>query len=121
MALFKGHVIKRKKLGNEIVLNRCFPWFLVSYWAIRSSSNNAELRYSFLKSNIGFPMFSPSIVSSLLTFIINGSIHSMNREHDRASPCFTDCSMSILSVLYPFTNISALRFLFRSLTQLKSG
>ena len=36
------------------------------------------------------PMFNPSISLSPFTFLINGSMHSMNSEHDSASPCFTD-------------------------------
>ena len=33
--------------------------------------------------NSGCRSFSPSIVSSLLTFLISGSRHSMNSEHDK--------------------------------------
>ena len=46
------------------------------------------------------PMFSPSISLSPFTFLISGSIHSMNSEHDSASPCFTDCSMFIQNIYY---------------------
>ena len=37
----------------------------------------------------------------------------MKSKHDSASPCFTDCSMSILSLLNPFTKMSAFRFVFK--------
>ena len=74
-----------------------------SYVQLHSQSHLAFYLLQLCTLRIGFPILSPSIVSSLLTFCINGSIHSMKSEHDRASPCFTDCSMSILSVLNPFT------------------
>ena len=63
------------------------------------------------------PMFNPSISLSPFTFLISGSMHSMNSEHDSASPCFTDCSMLILSVVKPFTNMLAFKFLLNSLHQ----
>ena len=63
------------------------------------------------------PIFNPAISLLLFTFLISGSMHSINSEHDSASPCLTDCSMFIFSVVKPFTNMLAFKFLLSSLNQ----
>ena len=39
---------------------------------------------------------------SALTFLFIRFMHKMKSEHQRPSPCFTDCSVPILSVVKPF-------------------
>ena len=72
---------------------------MLPFWPAAFGGAQINLHSIVQKRTIWEPN-NPSISLSPFTFLISGSIHSMNSEHDSASPCFTDCSMFIQNIYY---------------------